>query len=470
MEKEDLKERARSFIQLPEGYELMLEDYGEDGGFFVWGDESEDEAITVQVDQSGRLTRLFIDQPYPEFNQIIHIEQRLKQAEQFLQSHYPEGFERLTFTRTQEMPEAIRFYFEQLVMDLPLEEAGCSIDIDAGGNVVKFVYEGLKPAPEIPKTLIVKERLVEDVRSGLDFELVLTQLYSFLHNVGEDGLRLVYEPTQHYMTYKADDLRPTLAIEHEEDEPETTYTPLPVLDKRDMPEHLSVEEIVGIPSHMEIIREVDMGEETGIVWRDPNWEMEEQDLSVDSFFRERSADTVKAFISKETGKVKSFMWFNEREGNQQLSRKACLEKALDFLQSIFPAYGRYLQLVDEEEEADEQDSKERFAFHMHNGNGIPVQSGFVLLVVNRKTGQIDHYSGPGVEPEQLDQLPNDPAISKEEAAERFMERLDFELVWKVDYESERETYHLAYRACDRITRLPIRYVDAMTGEILTDQE
>lgn len=467
MEKEDLKERARSFVQLPDRYELMLEDYGEDGGFFVWGDESEDESITVQLDLSGRLTRLFIDQPYPNFDQMIHIEQRLKQAERFLLNHYPEDFQQLTFTRTKEMPEAIRFYFEQLVMDLPLDESGCLIDIDACGNVVKFVYEGLKPVPEIPKTIILKERLAEDVQNGLDFQLAVTQLYSFLHNVAEDGPRLVYEPTQSFMTYKADVLRPTLTIEQEEDEPET-YIPLSVSDKRDEPESLTVEEIVGIPSHMEIIREVDMGEETGIVWRDPDWKMEEQDLSIDSFFRERTADTVKAFLSKETGKVKSFMWFNERKGDLQLSREECFKKALDFLQSVFPKYAQYLQLIDQEEE--EQDSKERFAFHMHNGHGIPVQSGLVLIVVNRTTGQIDHYSGPGYEPEDLAQIPVEPMISKEEAGERFMERLDFELVWKTDYDSEREDYHLAYRACDRITRLPIRYIDAMTGEMVTDRE
>ena len=217
-----------------------------------------------------------------------------------------------------------------------------------------------------------------------------------------------------------------------------------------------------------------MGSETGIVWRDPDWKVTDEDLSMDGFFARHLADTVKAFISKNTGKVRSFTWFNERKGDLQLSREACYEKALEFLQLIFPAYNQYLQLivreeVEEKEEKEEKDRKERFAFHVHNGQGVPVQLESVLVVVNRTTGQIDHYNGLGLDIEQLKKIPTEPVLSKTEAGALFMDHMDFELAWKNDYDSEAEAYYLAYEACDRMTKTPIRYVDAITGEIITSR-
>ena len=38
-----------------------------------------------------------------------------------------------------------------------------------------------------------------------------------------------------------------------------------------------------------------------------------------------------------------------------------------------------------------------------------------MVVVNHKTGKIDHYSGPSFDLKQLSQIPAEPAISKKEA-------------------------------------------------------
>ncbi|MGR5967757.1 YcdB/YcdC domain-containing protein [Bacillus paranthracis] len=81
---------------------------------------------------------------------------------------------------------------------------------------------------------------------------------------------------------------------------------------------------------------------------------------------------------------------------------------------IIPDYYRYLQLSVRENEEEEDDSsmKESFTFHMHNGHGIPIQLELVMVVVNRQTGQVDHYSGPLFDMEQLSYIPVEPVISK----------------------------------------------------------
>ena len=98
-------------------------------------------------------------------------------------------------------------------MGSPLNQAGCFMDVDSAGNVVKFTYYGVKQTPDIPSILISKEDLIEHVKSSLDFQLKITNLYTSFDDVAEDGIRLVYDPVQDCMEYKADVLKPTLTHE-----------------------------------------------------------------------------------------------------------------------------------------------------------------------------------------------------------------------------------------------------------------
>ncbi|MBM7604846.1 hypothetical protein JOC75_002850 [Metabacillus crassostreae] len=474
MEKEELKKRALSMVEIPSDFQAIIEEYaegenGEGEALFVWIKEESNEGITINLDLDGHLNSLTIDLNDKASNEIpLNIEERRERAEHFFLSHYPDALEELTFFDMKKMNHTYRFYYERIVMDLPLESAGCFIDVDPVGKIVGFSYKAVKQIPEIPKTLISTEKLVEHVQNSLDFQLTIKNLYTIIYNVEEDGFRLVYEPEDSFMKFKADVLTPTLSIIHDEDVTET-FVPLPPPSNTDSQKDLTITEVVGVTEEMDIIREVDMGEETGIVWRDRNWEMEEEDLSMDGYFKRQTEDTVKAFISKETGKVRSFTWFNERSGNLQLSYEECYQKAINFLQMIIPDYHKYLQLiVRDNEEAEEEDTRTKavFTFRMNNTDGIPVQSEIVVVAVNNKTGHIDHYSGPSFDMEKLSQIPTKSAISKKEAREIFLNHLDFELEWETDYDVDIESYILVYQACDRYSRTPIRYIDALTGEVI----
>lgn len=467
-----------SLVSIPHEFQPVIEEYfegenGEGGVMFSWKNDEHDEGISINLDLAGNLTSLSIDMNDKNPDKIpLNVSAKRERVEQFLLSHYPEALKDLTFDKSKKLSHADRFYYEQVVMDLPLEHAGCYIDIDPAGNIIGFTYKGVKQVPEIPTTLISKEKLIEHVHNRLDFQLAITNLYTDLHDVAVDGTRLVYKPEPFLMTYKACVLKPTLTMIHDEDVPEK-YISLTPPDDTTTHKDLSVEEIIGITERMEVIREVDMGEETGIVWRDRDWEMKEKDLSMSGFFENHTADTVKAFILKKTGKVRSFMWFADRSGDLQLSRKACYQKAIDFLQMIFPDYDQYLQLiVRENEEDDDEDTrmKESFTFLMHNRHRIPILLGLVVVTVNCTTGQIDHYSGPRFDMEELNQIPVEPEISKKKAREIFMNHIDFKLEWNKEYDSETESYILVYQACDRHTKTPIRYIDALTGAVISDKD
>lgn len=464
LQKNELKKRALSIVSLPNHYKLIIEDYSEDERvMFTWANEQQDESITIELDGTGHLIYLSIENnDTVSVVDSLSIEEMRKIAEQFLLSHYPSALEDLAFSKVKELSRVDRFYFEQMVMDLPLEQAGCFVDVDAFGSITGFRYYGVKTSPEIPSQLVSKEALMEYVKNALALQLEITNLSSDVYNVKKNGLQLVYEITS-FLHFKADALEPTLTVIHDENEPES-YVALPPSPANLKVNDFTMEEIIGITDELELIREVDRGPDRGIVWRKRNWEMNDKDLSINGFFKMQSEDTVKAIISKKTGKLNSFAWMHKRLGNLQLSQEACYQKAIDFLLKIIPDYYPYLQrLIQEDEEEDERET-ESFIFPAHY-QGIS-NFDMVIVVVNRTTGLIDYFRGPNFNLDELSQVPTVPAISTEKAFRQFLENVDFQLVWDKNYDDEIESYQLVYIACDRHTRLPIRYIDATTGEII----
>ncbi|MFC7686506.1 YcdB/YcdC domain-containing protein [Ureibacillus sp. GCM10028918] len=194
---------------------------------------------------------------------------------------------------------------------------------------------------------------------------------------------------------------------------------------------------------------------------------------MDSFLQRHNKDTVKAFISKKTGRIRRFVWFKERSGDLCLNREQCYQKAIDFLQMSIPNYDQYLQLLVQNHdngELDEPGMTEAFTFQVHNWQGIRVPLELVIVTVNRQTGLIDYYSGPSFDFEQLKAIPSEPVISQKEAHNIFLKSLDFELARNIIYEENEEVYVLAYETCDREKRKAIRYIDAMTGAVITEKE
>lgn len=470
MLKEELEKTALSIVEVPLDFRKIIENYTEDEAYFSWIDKEEEKGVIgVKLDTEGRLTYMTIDMQKEDKNtkSSLTVEKKQAIAEQYLLHHYPDALQHFTYYYAKELEHCncTRFYYEQLVMEIPLRHGGSYIDVNDEGEVILFNYKGVKSVPHIPGQLIPKEKLTEHVLDHLQFELVIDQMHKAVHDVEEDSLRLVYCPQPLFMKYKAEELTPKLTVEQEETTPEITR-PLPSLAPIERTEQ-SREEIIGITDKMEIIREVDLGDELGIVWRERDWKPDEGDLSFEAYFKEHTEETVKAFLSKETGNVRSFLWFHKRTGSLQLSREACFEKACRFLQQIIPEFLPYLQyIVPQSDENRKNETKEFFSFKLVSEQGIFIQSELISIAVNRNTGQVDQYSGPRIDVQQLQALPNEPIISTKQAFELFKEHLDFKLVWDKEYENEEEIYKLVYKACGRYTKTDIQAIDAITGGVI----
>lgn len=471
MRKEYLKARAQQIVDVPDTFEVFIEDFSEDGNgegeaIFVWINEEEDSSITVKLDSAGNLTAMILDLNLATIvDEPMVLTEKKKRAEQFLLEHYPDALKDFTYHLNKKMDNRDRFYYKQLVMELPLDNSGCYIDVDATGKILTFTYEGVKPLPDIPAGIIPVEALRRDVQSKLDFELTVTHVANFLFDIEKEGLRLVYEPVSGNEKYKADEMQPTFKFQREDDEVPETYQPLPVFKLN--AEHIPNEEIIGITPGMEIIREVDMGEELGIVWRDQGWDVPKKGKTMNDFFKQQTESTVKSFISKATGKVLRFAWFYERTGSLNLSRNECYPIAIRFLRDVIPEFYPYLQQVVRDDEG-ELSKKESFVFSIHNGHGISVESEIIMVAVNRSTGFVDYYSGPTIELEELKQLPKEAEISEEEAVASYLDHLDFELAWEYDY--DQESQKLIYTPCEKSSRTQIRYIDAITGEVIVEKD
>lgn len=464
MQIDKLKARALEIVNVPDDYSLLIEDFIEEKeAIFIWVNEAEDYGITVKLNSEGNLTNLNIDKKMNVDEGVTGVQKR-ELAEQFLLHHYPEALEDFTYNFTRRMTHSDRFYYSQFVMDLPIENAGCYIDVNDAGEITAFSYDGVKPLPAIPENIIAAEALIEDVKSKLDFEVEIIHVSDLFLDVEEEGLRLVFDPVNGYEKYKADQPLPTYKYQREEDMKDA-YECLP--EYRKQPGAMSNKEIIGITSDMEIIREVDMGGEIGIVWRGRDWDVPEQGVTMNDFFKRQTESTVKAFISKTSGKVIRFAWFYERRGTLDLSREECYEIAVRFLQSVIPEFYPFLQRIVRGDE-DELSEKETFVFRVDNGHDIPVQSEIIMVAVSTRTGLVDHFSGPTIEIGELKKLPTAPKISMEEAALIYLRNLDFQLAW--EYDHDEGAHSLIYTPCEKESRTPIRYIDGMTGRVIVEKE
>lgn len=472
--KDELKRRAQEIVEIPSHFHLEIEDYSKNDraeeAFFSWTDRSNNDGILITLDQKGNLISLTydLDEAYLE-QEPRSLAEKKELAEQFFCDHYPNALELFTLVETKEMQHWTRFEYGQMMLELPLPQTGGFIDVSRSGVIVQFQYYGEKKLPHPPKTLRSKDELFEKMRQMNEFDLMITRLYKGIYECGNDELRLVYRVGNSFQTFQADDEKQEFV--HEYDESEEQYKAVPAVSFDGNHVIASIEDLIGITANMVKIREKEMDDEFGIVWRDAEFADQEYDKSLNGFFMKQTEETVKARVDKENGRLKGFWWFKDRMGDLQLTREQCYEKALEFLQKIYPDLARFIEVrVCDSSEEDEPNDHEAFHFRIHNGAGVLFETGYIIVSVNRTTGLIDMFSGLDLELTELMAVPSQPILSKSEAEERFFASLDFKLEWEVDYDSENEAFKLVYKPFHQGKKLCARYVDALSGELIFGKE
>ncbi|WP_107840832.1 YcdB/YcdC domain-containing protein [Metasolibacillus meyeri] len=432
-----LKERALCIAKPPQHFQLIFEEINGQPGeesLFVWEDNQE--SIEVQLDYDGIITRYAISKESYEVpvDKEISQEERRKLADQFLLQYYPKASADLTFYKSKLMDEIEEFCYGQLVMDLPLANAGIFLTLDKAGNLVGLMNMGKLQVPEIPKKLVDKNALYDNAKKHLRMRLAIAEI------AGQ--LRLIYELDDVYPIYQADILEPVI-YEHRCNRHYDVLPPLRANSSK------SLEEILGIGSEMQVIDESRYNNVKRIVWA----EGKEEGLY---------EDTVHARTDTNTGQLLAMRWFKERQGNLQLNDEEALQKAIAFLQLVAPEMYPYLQL-----EIEERVQSPRFIFRLITAQNIKTHFR-VAVAINYSTGDVESYHSGRIDMSKLHQMPIIPTISAQQAREIFLEHIDFRLAWRMG--NEMGSSVLMYDCYDQKTGQELGYIDALDGTVITFQD
>lgn len=462
----DLKQAALQYFSIPESFALTIEDMDEEEATFLWKDEHSEDGYYITLKPNGQL--LFLSQPISDSDVCISAEQQQQIAEQFMTSQYPDALHYFTLTTIQTTPNSKRYYYKQFVAGFPLQSAYCTIEVSNGGQLINFSYKAYQVnPPQMPDSLAEKEPILEKLANSV-WTKQLVYLSSEYYTVPCSGLYAVYYSSLVYHSFDAatgKDLSEHNETEVMDVEQQEKFVPLPT-SKRDVPLP-TIEEIIGLTPSMKLIRTSE--EEDGYigkVWRDQTYE-QPSDKSMNQFVLDRFEHTVKAKVNETTGELRGFVWFKERTGTLSLSFKQCEEMAVKFLNTYFPAFLPYLQMKVQDASFNEV-HRAFFRFHLFV-DGLPLEGEFFMLSVNKTTGLVDMLMAPKLDANVLADFRVQPLLPVEQA-KKALRNVDSVLEWDKRFEMDEPVEILIYRFKSRESQLPIRYIDATTGELILIKE
>ncbi|PLC14795.1 DUF4901 domain-containing protein [Bacillus paralicheniformis] len=445
MVREQLKQKAQSISKVPSHYQLMIEDYGEKDEkerpvFFVWQDiEEPDQDISVELDHHGRLISLTKEYE-PAVEESLPEERLLQIALQFTEQHYPSASHEFVYHEKKETEQFVRFTYVQTVLDLPLPQTGFYVKVAKNGEVMEFRYNGGTSSFSIPKQIADKESVTADYLKHIQFELAVEKVRSELYEGGDDRPHLIYEADLPFFSYPADITEKCHMKPAADEEEEEKTLPLPLLPEADR--HADIDDMIGYTPSMRKIRETDMGESIGTVWRLGN-DPEPRDRSIAGYFETWNKNTLKIMKDKKSGMLKGVASFIKSEGHLSLSVEDCLKRALQFLYKLYPGADQLFRMHPAENDGDRQNAFFQFDLQYKE---VPLRLGSANISISRTTGRVVGYNGPEIEPEALADLSPSPSISEEEAKAVFAAAFDVKLQWERDYSREKDDfYRLIYR-------------------------
>ncbi len=382
----------------------------------------------------------------------------------FFLEHYPEAPKLFTFKKIDELKNGdLRFTFNQEKLELPFPNTGFSVRITKAGEIVGFRYDGIAKKIVSPEKIINKEEAKNTLLNELEMESMITVLSKEIYENGDDLPHLVFEPNLRCHQLLADGTTPQ--FEQEEDTPKQ----LVPLAKPSKTSTKDIDTFIGLDrSAFKLIREQDMGDAIGTVWRMDEDEPEKaSSRSLDDFFQQRNDHTIKLRTDKNNKQLKGMFSFLERKGDLQLSLAECEDIALQFLYHLYPKADQYFRMKSDPQ-VDETNAW--FHFELYHG-GIHVRFGFVSITVNRTTGHIDHYLGPEIHPELITSLPLEPIVAEEKAKQLFTRFFDVELQWEKEYVEDSEDYYqLVYKPLYPNLTGELAFIEAENGDIIVGKD
>ncbi|MBZ5750648.1 YcdB/YcdC domain-containing protein [Metabacillus rhizolycopersici] len=463
---DELRVIALQIGHVDDEYEAEIEDYNQDAGVavFAWKKkESEELGIWIELANDGSLLNLSRDvwstkKGFSNFSE----EQLKKRALEFVNHHYPYAENQFTLEKWNQLEEGTyRLSYVSMALELPLPFSGFFLTIAKSGEITEFRYYGEAINIQYPEMLVEKEVIKEKFLTELNMDLQITEISSELYVDGDSQLHLVYEPSLPFYSYPADGHRDEYSDDEEDERSESLEC---IFRPKENQEQLN--DLIGFDEQsFEKIREVDLGNVTGSVWRTKAGSSELQDdLTIDGFFHRRNDYTLKLMHDNESGNLHSMYSFLNRKGNLLLDYLECKELALQMLFHLYPLANQIFRLVVAKEGNEEGSNHFHYEFRVFHKE-IPIRVGAAMISVNRTTGKIDHYMSPGLDPELLVSVNTQPAITEVETKEIYQRAFTIKLEWTQEYlENHESHYTLTYVPSFPLLEGEIAFIEAQTGQ------
>lgn len=458
-----LKQLAESFFAIPNEYILTIDEINAENALFLWEKEDSDEVYSVELDNAGQLLSLVQPTPSKPTDKKYSNKDLQIIAQQFLAKHYPEALNYFTLTKQDATEKSVHFRFKQFVDAIPLNGSFCMIEVAYNGMVIEFNYKNyVENPPRIPDTIVSSDAIVKTLQMS-EWLPKLLYVNNEWYSVETTGLHLVYQnPLLHH---SFDAITGADLFDNEEDEIEegAQFVELPEVTLS--PRLKTMEEIIGIPKTMELIRQREIDTDTiGMVWREKDYKAPSVEPTLATYMDQRCDGTVKATLQVSTQQLKGFVWFKKRSGDLQLSYEQCLEKAVIFIKNYFSAYIPFLKL-EVAQQNQLEDSPLFFTFGIFAGKH-PLASEQFILSVNCHTGEIESLMTPKISAMELKNYVTSPLLAIEQAKDALND-LEATLEWQLDEAQDKEIERLVYRIVHKDTNQSILGIHAMTGKLIT---
>ncbi|MBM7583507.1 hypothetical protein JOC86_000044 [Bacillus pakistanensis] len=463
---EELRTRAMQIGHVTKEYEPMIEEINKEAqvAIFAWKHKDNEELgifVELKVDDGSLIN--FSKYTNSEESSLKYSEVQLSEmALEFVKGQHPDALKSFTLEEWKKTGEKkYRLSYVQTELNLPLPFSGFNIDIAVNGEITSYRYYGNAENVQMPDSIVDKETVMKEYLTELDIELLISELSSDIYVEGDNLPHLVYEPSLPFRFYPANGDKKTLEYD-EEDKIEERLEKITKPKETDV----SLNELIGFnENNFQKVREQDMGDVTGVVWRLKNDnEYDENGLTIEDYFKRRNDHTLKIIRNNETGNIHGIMSFLERKGEKSLTYQECKVIALQFLFCLHPTAEQFFRLVVNKSSQEANNDLYHYEFRLFY-NKIPIRFGTVRISVKRTTGIIDHYMGPNILIEALSKVTANPAVSSSEAREIFCGEFDIELQWRQEYLDNKESYFtLAYAPCYPRLSGDLSFIDAQTGK------
>ncbi|AOZ94132.1 YcdB/YcdC domain-containing protein [Paenibacillus crassostreae] len=508
---EYLRKTAESIVDIPNHYQMMVEDNTPKGiekeRSFIWEDpEDDDNSIEISLDlETAQLIRLRIEKSTKldsvmENGYAYTLEEAKEKADGFLNQYAPDHASYTWVHFGKRGDDRVITYREE-VGRLPLPNTGGTLWLDSYCNVIYYRLEesscNIAEKPEWSLSIVsaesVKKRILDDLHMQLVFVLIYPSIYEV--EFSEPEYRLVYEPIlghrfidaisgedlygeEHYVMPSSHPIFPATHVNNDTVE-------------GDMLDNVELERLFDIDTMVYTLKiQKDDGERIRFMYKlnsedDKDLEkLDRNDLSIDSYIQHKWGDKhwifSKSFlidVEKSTNRLSGYHRTDKNEHSYPLlSRAQCWERAKRFLMKFFPDYHSYLQLEVDQIDLEEEPRLREFFYLPLYIKGIAVHLERVTISISTYTGEIMTYKGISYEMIQdLSQfsLPGN-IITPEEAFERYADHVSVILEWADDCEKDPAGYRLLYKSKSAKADVPdqsigLRYIDAVNGQLIWDK-